>query len=146
MFRAQPLTLAAGKGRIPSDEDEIASDLYIALQAFFEKHMEFGSRPFVISGESYAGKYVPKIGVFLIPETFDSPVSIELLYATINFENALYVMSGDWVIVVQNLCCIKAWKICYGVDYQTYQSVTAKMYITFGLLIVLDIDYGSRTE
>lgn len=44
----------------------MASDLYVALQHFFGEHKELRKRPFVITGESYAGKYVPSIGAFSI--------------------------------------------------------------------------------
>lgn len=52
----------AGKEGIPTDELEVAADIYTALQAFFRKHAELQERPLFISGESYAGKYVPAIG------------------------------------------------------------------------------------
>ena len=36
----------------------MATDLYLALQAFFSRYSQLQPRPFLISGESYAGKYV----------------------------------------------------------------------------------------
>lgn len=41
---------------------EIAEDLYEGLQGFFRKRPELRRRPLFITGESYAGKYVPSIG------------------------------------------------------------------------------------
>lgn len=52
----------AGSGRIPRDEMEIATDVYLALQDFFERNEDLQHRPFILSGESYAGKYIPSIG------------------------------------------------------------------------------------
>lgn len=51
-----------GSRGIPTDETQIATDLYDGLQAFFAKHEDLQNRPFFITGESYAGKYVPAIG------------------------------------------------------------------------------------
>lgn len=42
---------------------QIATDLYAALQSFFHKYKDYRKRPLFITGESYAGKYVPSIGV-----------------------------------------------------------------------------------
>ncbi|CAL8469775.1 g9317 [Coccomyxa elongata] len=56
----------AGKRGIPTDEMEVATDLYIGLQKFFAKFQDFQSRPLIITGESYAGKYVPSIGHFVL--------------------------------------------------------------------------------
>ena len=41
---------------------EVAADLYIGLQGFFSRYPELQDRPLFITGESYAGKYVPSIG------------------------------------------------------------------------------------
>lgn len=41
---------------------EVAEDLYEGLQGFFRKRPELRRRPLFITGESYAGKYVPSIG------------------------------------------------------------------------------------
>lgn len=54
--------IAAGARGIPTDEMEVAADLYIALQGFFSRYKELQDRPLFITGESYAGKYVPSIG------------------------------------------------------------------------------------
>ncbi|KAK9835972.1 hypothetical protein WJX81_002745 [Elliptochloris bilobata] len=56
----------AGSAHIPTDEMEVAAHLYIAIQAFFERHSDLQRRPFFITGESYAGKYVPSIGHFIL--------------------------------------------------------------------------------
>lgn len=58
--KASPLP---GNGRIPTDEMEMAAHLYIGIQAFFARHADLRRRPFIITGESYAGKYVPSIGM-----------------------------------------------------------------------------------
>eukprot|EP00891_Asterochloris_glomerata_P003274 jgi/Astpho2/3274/fgenesh1_pm.00053_%23_4_t len=54
---------AGSRGAIPTDEMEIAADIYEALQGFFQRHSHLQARPLFITGESYAGKYVPSINV-----------------------------------------------------------------------------------
>lgn len=42
-------------------QEDVARDLYSALSQFFEIFTDFASNPFFVTGESYAGKYVPSI-------------------------------------------------------------------------------------
>jgi carboxypeptidase C (cathepsin A) len=42
-----------------STSEQAASDLYFAIQYFFRAFPQYLPNPFFISGESYAGKYVP---------------------------------------------------------------------------------------
>ncbi|MCO5551712.1 hypothetical protein L7F22_005216 [Adiantum nelumboides] len=46
---------------IPHDERGVSEDMYQFLQAFFEAHPEFATNDFFITGESYAGHYVPAV-------------------------------------------------------------------------------------
>ncbi|XP_006657694.1 serine carboxypeptidase-like [Oryza brachyantha] len=41
------------------DEASISNDLYAFLQAFFTEHPDFAKNDFYITGESYAGHYIP---------------------------------------------------------------------------------------
>ncbi|KAL9663140.1 hypothetical protein QQ045_027979 [Rhodiola kirilowii] len=43
------------------DEDGVSNDLYDFLQAFFQGHPEFVNNDFYITGESYAGHYIPAL-------------------------------------------------------------------------------------
>lgn len=52
----------SGTRSIPTDERQVAEDLYEGLQAFFRQSPNQQRRPLFITGESYAGKYVPSIG------------------------------------------------------------------------------------
>ena len=42
---------------------QIATDLYAGLQNLYAQHTDLQACPLFITGESYAGKYVPAIGV-----------------------------------------------------------------------------------
>ncbi|MED6145523.1 Protein cbp3, mitochondrial [Stylosanthes scabra] len=44
---------------IRHDENGVSNDLYDFLQAFFKEHSEFVNNDFYITGESYAGHYIP---------------------------------------------------------------------------------------
>ncbi|PSR98016.1 Serine carboxypeptidase-like [Actinidia chinensis var. chinensis] len=44
---------------IRHNEDGVSNDLYDFLQAFFEEHPDFAENDFYITGESYAGHYIP---------------------------------------------------------------------------------------
>ncbi|GLT80762.1 hypothetical protein SLA2020_521850 [Shorea laevis] len=44
-----------------SNEEGVSNDLYDFLQAFFKEHSEFVKNDFYITGESYAGHYIPAL-------------------------------------------------------------------------------------
>ncbi|XP_027365210.1 serine carboxypeptidase-like 48 isoform X2 [Abrus precatorius] len=47
------------KRDIRHDEEGVSNDLYDFLQAFFAEHPEYAENDFFITGESYAGHYIP---------------------------------------------------------------------------------------
>ncbi|KAM7278879.1 hypothetical protein ACFE04_006013 [Oxalis oulophora] len=48
-----------GFGQIPTDEVGVSDDLYDFMQAFFSEHKQIAKNDFYITGESFAGHYVP---------------------------------------------------------------------------------------
>ncbi|XP_035304826.1 probable serine carboxypeptidase CPVL isoform X3 [Cricetulus griseus] len=46
-------------------EDDVAQDLYSALIQFFQMFPEYAKNGFYVTGESYAGKYVPAIAYYI---------------------------------------------------------------------------------
>ncbi|CAK9237565.1 unnamed protein product [Sphagnum troendelagicum] len=46
---------------IRHDEEGVSEDMYDFFQAFFEAHPEFAKNNFFVTGESYAGHYVPAV-------------------------------------------------------------------------------------
>lgn len=60
-------SIAASQEEIPRDQNGVAKHLYIAIKSFIALDKKvFGSRPIYITGESYAGKYGPAIGYYIV--------------------------------------------------------------------------------
>ena len=60
------------------DEKAVANQLYGFLQAFLVLHPELASRPFFVTGESYAGHYVPAISYKIVQENAAGSTPINL--------------------------------------------------------------------
>ncbi|KAK9750305.1 hypothetical protein RND81_02G186100 [Saponaria officinalis] len=60
-------SVAGSPEEIPRNQYDVARHLYIAIRSFIKLDYKlFGSRPVYITGESYAGKYVPSIGYYIL--------------------------------------------------------------------------------
>jgi len=59
-------SIAANSDEIPRDQIGVANHLFTAIQRFVALDPVFKSRPIYITGESYAGKYVPAIGYYIL--------------------------------------------------------------------------------
>ncbi|KAJ0985931.1 hypothetical protein J5N97_004287 [Dioscorea zingiberensis] len=66
-------SIAAAPSDIPKDQPTVAAHLYTALQLFFSQNPPFRSRPFFLTGESYAGKYVPAAGYHILQRNAGAP-------------------------------------------------------------------------
>lgn len=53
---------------IPTDQLSVCKHLYSALQSFFLRFPSLRLRPFFVTGESYAGKYVPSLAHFILSQ------------------------------------------------------------------------------
>lgn len=86
------------------NEDEVAEDMAIFLRGFVEQNPKFKGRDFFITGESYAGHYVPAIAYHLSTAAKDVPLNLKGIaigngltdpfaqypaYATFSYENGL---------------------------------------------------------
>ncbi|KAL6189979.1 hypothetical protein ACLB2K_036380 [Fragaria x ananassa] len=58
-------SIAAKPEEIPTNQFGVAKHLFTAITKFVELDPAFKSRPIYITGESYAGKYVPAIGYYI---------------------------------------------------------------------------------
>ncbi|EAR83464.2 serine carboxypeptidase family protein (macronuclear) [Tetrahymena thermophila SB210] len=61
----------AGVGELASTEEAVKNNLYSFLTQFFDKYPQYAGREFYISGESYAGQYIPAISSKILEE--DNP-------------------------------------------------------------------------
>lgn len=49
-----------------TNDDQTAFDNYAAVQSFFVKFPEYLANPFFITGESYAGMYIPMLASLIV--------------------------------------------------------------------------------
>lgn len=107
LFVDQPVGTGFSKGSVTGDvrsEDEVAEDMAIFLKGFVKENPEFSGRDFYITGESYAGHYIPAISYHLLSTATDVPLNLKGIaigngltdpfaqypaYATFSYENDL---------------------------------------------------------
>ncbi|KAB2620011.1 serine carboxypeptidase-like 50 [Pyrus ussuriensis x Pyrus communis] len=66
-------SIAANSAEIPRDQHSVAIHLFAAITKFIELDPAFKTRPMYITGESYAGKYVPAIGHYILKRNAELP-------------------------------------------------------------------------
>ncbi|OAY25232.1 hypothetical protein MANES_17G077400v8 [Manihot esculenta] len=66
-------SIAATAEEIPRDQHSIGRHLYAAITGFINLDPDFKDRPLYIAGESYAGKYVPAIGYYILKHNMRLP-------------------------------------------------------------------------
>ncbi|KAL2464187.1 Serine carboxypeptidase-like 50 [Forsythia ovata] len=59
-------SIARSNQEIPRNQYDIAKHLFIAIQKFIALDKSFKNRPIYLTGESYAGKYIPALGYYII--------------------------------------------------------------------------------
>ncbi|KAG8362816.1 hypothetical protein BUALT_BualtUnG0034300 [Buddleja alternifolia] len=59
-------SIVASSQEIPRNQNDVAKHLYIAIKKFVALDELFKTRPIYITGESYAGKYIPAIGYYIL--------------------------------------------------------------------------------
>ncbi|KAJ4836758.1 Serine carboxypeptidase-like 50 [Turnera subulata] len=67
-------SVASRPEEIPRDQISVAKHLFAAINGFIQLDPVFKSRPIYITGESYAGKYVPAIGYYILKKNAKLPV------------------------------------------------------------------------
>ncbi|XP_017971009.1 PREDICTED: serine carboxypeptidase-like 50 [Theobroma cacao] len=68
-------SIASTPQEIPRDQNSVAKHLFAAITSFTSLDPLFKYRPIYITGESYAGKYVPAIGYYILNKNPQLPVS-----------------------------------------------------------------------
>ncbi|KAM0938186.1 putative carboxypeptidase C [Dioscorea sansibarensis] len=72
---ATGFSIAASFSDIPTDQSTVAAHLYTALQVFLSQNPHIRSRPLFLTGESYAGKYIPAFGYHILQRNSGAPPS-----------------------------------------------------------------------
>ncbi|KAJ4836755.1 hypothetical protein Tsubulata_027651 [Turnera subulata] len=67
-------SIASSPEEIPGDQLSVAKHLYAAITGIIESDPLFKNRPIYITGESYAGKYAPAIGYYILKQNQKLPV------------------------------------------------------------------------
>jgi cathepsin A (carboxypeptidase C) len=116
MYVDQPI--GVGYSRVDglgcSDTDCSTHDLYVFLTKFFINHPDYISRDFYITGESYAGHYIPKLAEYILKQGFERinlkgvaigngwfvPINQIPSYPTFAYENKLI---GLWKMLVSTV-------------------------------------------
>ncbi|XP_062020606.1 serine carboxypeptidase-like 50 [Rosa rugosa] len=68
-------SIASTPEEIPRNQFAVAQHLFAAITEFIELDPVFRSRPVYITGESYAGKYIPAIGYYILQRNIDAESS-----------------------------------------------------------------------
>jgi len=131
LFVDQPIGTGFSKGGVhdAKSETEVAEDMAIMLRGFLEQNPEMAGRDFFITGESYAGHYVPAIAHYLENEGKDVNLNLKGIaigngltdpyeqypqYATFSYENGL--ISKSWEDVLKG-----GFKACQALIYESQQ-------------------------
>ena len=88
-------------------QDDVARDLYSALTQFFQIYTDYASNPFIVTGESYAGKYVPSITYKIHVENQNPQVKVKINLKGMTIGDGLtdpvnQYMYGDFLYQVSN--------------------------------------------
>ena len=73
-------SIASNPEEIPRDQNSVAKHLFTAITKFIQLNPAFKDRPIYITGESYAGKYVPAIGYYILQKNshWNTPQRVNL--------------------------------------------------------------------
>ncbi|KAF9603164.1 hypothetical protein IFM89_034497 [Coptis chinensis] len=82
-------SIASTPEEIPRDQGTVGKHLFVALRSFIASNPSFKSRPIYITGESYAGKYVPAIGYYILQQNSKLPLSRQVNLKGVAIGNGL---------------------------------------------------------
>ena len=68
-------------------QDDVGRDLYSALSQFFQIYTDYAPNPFYVTGESYAGKYVPTVGYRIHVENQNPQAKVKINLAGLSMGN-----------------------------------------------------------
>ncbi|KAG4917451.1 hypothetical protein AAZX31_20G014100 [Glycine max] len=82
-------SVASTRQEIPTDQNGVAKHLFAAITSFLQLDPVFKNRPIYITGESYAGKYVPAIGYYILEKNANLKVSERVNLAGVTIGDGL---------------------------------------------------------
>ncbi|XP_015086646.1 serine carboxypeptidase-like 50 [Solanum pennellii] len=82
-------SIASNPEEIPRNQHDVAKHLFIATRKFVALDKLFENRPIYVTGESYAGKYVPGFGYYTLKKNEGLPKSRRLNLAGVAIGNGL---------------------------------------------------------
>ncbi|KAA8532572.1 hypothetical protein F0562_032612 [Nyssa sinensis] len=82
-------SIASTPEEIPRDQHSVAQQLFTAITSFIALDPSFKSRPIYVTGESYAGKYVPAIGYYILMKNSQLPASSQVNLAGVSIGDGL---------------------------------------------------------
>ncbi|XP_058184100.1 serine carboxypeptidase-like 50 [Rhododendron vialii] len=82
-------SIAETPEEIPRDQLGVAEHLFAAVTSFVGLDPSFKTRPIYFTGESYAGKYVPAIGYYILKKNAQLPPSKQVNLAGVAIGNGL---------------------------------------------------------
>lgn len=71
-------SFAASVEEIPRNQHEVSKHLFTAVRKFIKLDSSFKERKIYVTGESYAGKYVPSFGYYVLKKNSVSPAASRL--------------------------------------------------------------------
>lgn len=83
------LSFAVTNDEIPRNQSSVAKHLFAAINGFIDSDPLFKNRPIYVTGESYAGKYIPSIGYNILKQNKRVPVSKRVKFHGVAIGNGL---------------------------------------------------------
>ncbi|GAA0159021.1 serine protease [Lithospermum erythrorhizon] len=82
-------SIASSRSEIPTNQNDLAKHLWIAFQELLSVDPSFKTRPIYLTGESYAGKYIPAFGYYALRKNSQLPKSKQLNIQGVAIGNGL---------------------------------------------------------
>ncbi|MCE0481680.1 Serine carboxypeptidase-like 50, partial [Datura stramonium] len=93
-------SVASSPEEIPTNQHDVAKHLFIATRKFVALDSLFENRPIYLTGESYAGKYVPAFGYYTLKKNKGLPKSRRLNLAGVAIGNGLTDPKLKWALML----------------------------------------------
>jgi carboxypeptidase C (cathepsin A) len=109
-------------GNYKCDDDRTANENLAAVKSFFEMFPEYKQNKFFITGESYAGVYVPTLAEAIVNDVavcFSAYVCVVLVYSQLfDFKNLLCVFFPCLVLFF--ICVLSLTLVCSEFSEQLF--------------------------